>query len=89
MAWQELFSTDIGLMSVFTIAFIIGMAVYLYRFAKRHIAEDEKQAAELAMKAGVDIDMMKRKFIDVQVIYHKLEQRTLSAAYKFYCQKKF
>ena len=31
--------------------------------------------------------MMKRKFIDVQVIYHKLEQRTLSAAYKFYCQK--
>lgn len=31
--------------------------------------------------------MMKRKFIDVQVIYHKLEQRTLSAAYKFYCGK--
>ena len=44
MAWQELFSTDIGLMSVFTIAFIIGMAVYLHRFAKRHIAEDERQA---------------------------------------------
>jgi hypothetical protein len=41
MAWQELFSTDIGLLSVFTIAFIIGMAGYLYRFAKRHIAEDE------------------------------------------------
>jgi DNA polymerase-3 subunit epsilon len=36
---------------------------------------------------GVDIDMMKRKFIDVQVIFHKLEQRTLSAAYKFYCDK--
>ena len=31
--------------------------------------------------------MMKRRFIDVQVIYHKLEQRTLSAAYKFYCGK--
>jgi DNA polymerase-3 subunit epsilon len=32
-----------------------------------------------------DIDLTKRKFVDVQVIYHKLEQRTLSAAYKFYC----
>ena len=43
--------------------------------------------AEEFLRAGVDIDMMKRKFIDVQVIYHKLEQRTLSPAYKFYCQK--
>ena len=43
--------------------------------------------AEEFLRAGVDIDMMKRKFIDVQVIYHKLEHRTLSAAYKFYCQK--
>ena len=39
------------------------------------------------MRAGVDVDLMKRKFVDVQVIYHKLEQRTLSAAYKFYCGK--
>ena len=44
MAWQELFSTDIGLLSMFTIVFVIAMAAYLYRFAKRHIAEDEKQA---------------------------------------------
>ena len=43
--------------------------------------------AEEFLRAGVDIDLMKRKFIDVQVIYHKLEQRTLSAAYKFYCDK--
>ena len=43
--------------------------------------------AEEFLRAGVDIDMMKRKFVDVQVIYHKLEQRTLSAAYKFYCGK--
>lgn len=43
--------------------------------------------AEEFLRAGVDIDMSKRKFIDVQVIYHKLEQRTLSAAYKFYCNK--
>ena len=43
--------------------------------------------AEEFLRAGVDIDMTKRKFIDVQVIFHKMEQRTLSAAYKFYCDK--
>jgi DNA polymerase-3 subunit epsilon len=43
--------------------------------------------AEEFLRAGVDIDMSKRKFIDVQVIFHKMEQRTLSAAYKFYCEK--
>ena len=39
------------------------------------------------LRAGVDIDISKRKFVDVQVIFHKMEQRTLSAAYKFYCEK--
>ncbi|MFI3285458.1 MAG: 3'-5' exonuclease [Rikenellaceae bacterium] len=39
------------------------------------------------MRAGVDIDFKRRKFIDVQNIFHKMEQRTLVAAYKFYCQK--
>ena len=34
-----------------------------------------------------DIDLKKRKFVDIQVIFHKKEQRTLSAAYKFYCDK--
>lgn len=43
--------------------------------------------AEEFLRAEVELDMMKRKFIDVQVIFHKMEQRTLSAAYKFYCQK--
>lgn len=43
--------------------------------------------AEEFLRVGVDIDLMKHKFVDVQVIYHKLEQRTLSAAYKFYCDK--
>ncbi len=43
--------------------------------------------AEEFLRAGVDVNFGKRKFIDVQVIYHKLEQRTLSAAYKFYCDK--
>ncbi len=39
------------------------------------------------MRAGVDIDFKRSKFIDVQNIFHKMEQRTLVAAYKFYCQK--
>jgi DNA polymerase-3 subunit epsilon len=41
--------------------------------------------AEEFLRAEVDIDLMKRKFVDVQTIFHKKEQRTLSAAYKFYC----
>ena len=43
--------------------------------------------AEEFLRAGIDIDLSRRKFVDVQVIYHKLEQRTFSAAYKFYCNK--
>ncbi len=43
--------------------------------------------AEEFLRAEVDIDMKKRRFVDVQVIFHKMEQRTLSAAYKFYCGK--
>lgn len=43
--------------------------------------------AEEFLRAEVDIDMSRRKFVDVQVIFHKMEQRTLSAAYKFYCDK--
>lgn len=43
--------------------------------------------AEEFLRANVDIDMSRRKFVDVQVIFHKMEQRTLSAAYKFYCGK--
>ena len=39
------------------------------------------------MRAGVDIDLSKRKLVDVQNIYHKLERRTLIAAYKYYCGK--
>lgn len=43
--------------------------------------------AEEFLRAEVDIDFKKRKFVDVQVIFHKMEQRTLSAAYKLYCNK--
>jgi DNA polymerase III, epsilon subunit and related 3''-5'' exonucleases len=43
--------------------------------------------AEEFLRVGVDIDLNKRKFVDVQTIFHKMEQRTLVAAYKFYCNK--
>ncbi len=39
------------------------------------------------LRAGVDVDFKRRRFIDVQNIFHKMEQRTLVAAYKFYCDK--
>ncbi|PST83815.1 DNA polymerase III subunit epsilon [Pedobacter yulinensis] len=37
------------------------------------------------LRAGIDFDMCDRKFVDVQNIFHQMEQRTLRAAYKFYC----
>jgi DNA polymerase-3 subunit epsilon len=43
--------------------------------------------AEELMRAGIDFDMKSRKAIDIQVIFHKKEQRTLSAGYQFYCGK--
>lgn len=39
------------------------------------------------MRAGIDFDLNKRRLIDVQNIFMKMEQRTLSAAYKFYLQR--
>lgn len=39
------------------------------------------------MRAEVDVNFSNRKFVDVQSIFHKKEQRTLVAAYKFYCNK--
>ena len=39
------------------------------------------------LRAGVDVDFKRRRFIDVQNNFHKMEQRTLVAAYKFYCDK--
>jgi DNA polymerase-3 subunit epsilon len=43
--------------------------------------------AEEFLRAGVDIDLSKRKFVDVQVIFMKMEPRTLTAAYKFFAGK--
>ncbi|MDB9774740.1 3'-5' exonuclease, partial [Vicingaceae bacterium] len=39
------------------------------------------------LRAGIDFDLNNRKLVDVQNIFHMMEQRTLVAAYKFYCDK--
>ena len=43
--------------------------------------------AEEFLRAGVEIDFTERHMIDVQQIFFKMESRTLSAAYNFYCNK--
>ena len=43
--------------------------------------------AEEFLRANTDFTFNRRKYIDVQVIFHKKEQRTLTAAYQFYCKK--
>lgn len=48
---------------------------------------DIPMLVEEFLRAGVDFDMKNRKMVDVQKIFHQMEQRTLSAAYKFYCNK--
>lgn len=39
------------------------------------------------LRAGINVDMESRKLLDVQKVFHMMEQRTLSAAYQFYCHK--
>lgn len=39
------------------------------------------------LRVGLDFNMSDRKMVDVQSIFYKQEQRTLEAAYKFYCNK--
>ena len=48
---------------------------------------DIPMLAEEMLSAGVEFDMKNMSAVDVQTIFHKMEQRTLSAAYKFYCGK--
>ncbi|MDR2928057.1 MAG: 3'-5' exonuclease [Cytophagaceae bacterium] len=43
--------------------------------------------AEEFLRADIDFEMRDRRFVDVQNIFHKMEPRTLSAAYRFYCKK--
>jgi len=39
------------------------------------------------LRAGIEFELKGRRFVDIQNIFHKMEQRTLRAAYKFYCDK--
>lgn len=39
------------------------------------------------LRAGIEFDIDNRHFVDVQNIFHQMEQRTLRAAYQFYCGK--
>ena len=52
-----------------------------------HVKFDIPMLAEEFLRAGIDFDFRDRYLVDVQNIFHKMEQRTLSAAYKFYCHK--
>ena len=48
---------------------------------------DVPMLVEEFLRVGVDFGLEGRNLIDVQNIFHKMEQRTLKAAYKFYCDK--
>ena len=48
---------------------------------------DVPMLAEEFLRAGYPFDIRKRHLVDVQNIFHKMEQRTLKAAYRFYCGK--
>jgi DNA polymerase-3 subunit epsilon len=48
---------------------------------------DIPMLAEELLRAGSDFDLSQCRSVDVQNIFHKMEQRTLAAAYKFYCGK--
>lgn len=48
---------------------------------------DLPMLAEEFHRVGNDIDLSKMRMIDVQTIFHKMERRNLTAAYRFYCNK--
>lgn len=50
---------------------------------------DIPMLAEEFGRAGISFDFSRARFVDVQTIFHKKEQRTLVAAYRFYCGKDF
>lgn len=48
---------------------------------------DVPMLVEEFLRAGVDFSIRNRHLVDVQNIFHRMEQRTLKAAYRFYCDK--
>lgn len=63
--------------------FIADCDLIGYNFHKLDIP----MLAEEFLRAEIDFDVDQKKLIDVQNIFHKMEQRTLAAAYLFYCQR--
>ena len=53
MAWDLLFTSDIGLLSLATIAFMIVMVIYLARYAMRHAADEIKAQDQVEGKREV------------------------------------
>lgn len=51
-AWNELFTTDVGLLSLGVIVFMLGMGVFYLRFFLRNIREDEARARAAEMRPG-------------------------------------
>lgn len=45
MAWELLFTSDIGLLSLFTIVFILGMAWFIGRYAQRHMRDESRNTS--------------------------------------------
>lgn len=52
-----------------------------------HIKFDVPLLVEEFLRVDIDFDLKNRRLIDAQKIFHLMEKRTLSAAYKFYCNK--
>ena len=48
---------------------------------------DVPMLVEEFFRVGIELNFQERKLVDVQNVFHKMEQRTLKAAYKFYCDK--
>lgn len=48
---------------------------------------DIPMLVEEFFRVGIEFDFQERKMVDVQNVFHKMEQRTLKAAFKFYCGK--
>ncbi len=65
------------------VAFIIGCDLAGYNSNRF----DVPLLAEELLRVGIDHDIKRHRLIDVQVIFHTMEKRTLEAAYKFYCNK--
>jgi hypothetical protein len=53
MAWELLFTSDIGILSLITIGFILVMAVYIWRYAMQHAKQEEQEHGSHNNVAGV------------------------------------